>query len=133
MSNVTVKIYRKEREDEIMAGLLNAMEKVAKIVEKQAQTNVNQSPPSHPQVQTGELYKSIDDFSHVEREGNEITAVIGTNVPYGFFLEVGTVKMPAYPWLFPAVELKRQEIIDTILAGGGATPDIEVVAGIWNE
>ena len=133
MGNVTVKSYRKEREAEIMAGLNTAMERVAKLVEKQAQTNVNQSPPSHPQVQTGRLYSSIDDFSHVERDGNEITAVIGTNVYYGFYLEFGTVKMPAYPWLFPAVELKRQEIVDTIKAGGGRVLGIEEVAGIWNE
>ncbi len=132
-NNVTVKSYRKEREDEIMKNLGTAMEKVAKIVEKQAQTNVNQSAPSHPQVQTGELYKSIDDFSHVERDGNEITAVIGTNVPHGFFLEFGTVKMPPYPWLFPSVEAHRQDIIDIIKSGGGGEPDIEVIAGIWNE
>ncbi len=132
-NNVTVKSYRKEREDEIMKNLGTAMEKVAKIVEKQAQTNVNQSAPSHPQVQTGELYKSIDDFSHVERDGNEITAVIGTNVPHGFFLEFGTVKMPAYPWLFPSLEVNRQNIIDIIKNSGGKLVEIEEVAGVWNE
>lgn len=29
---------------------------------------------------------------------------IGTNVEYGRFLELGTRKMPAYPWLAPAVK-----------------------------
>ncbi len=125
--------YRKEREDEIMNKLSNAMEKVKTLVQSQVIDNISQSAPSHPQIQTGELYRSIYKVSRIERDANTITAVIGTNVPHGFFLEMGTVKMPAYPWLFPAVELKRQEIIDTILAGGGATPDIEVVAGIWNE
>ncbi len=108
MSSVTIKSYRKEREKEILEGLQKGLEKVGLIVERQAKINVSQSPPSHPQVQTGRLRSSI---THEVGEGE---VVIGTNVVYGKYLEFGTSKMPNYPWLFPAVELKKPEIIEAL-------------------
>ncbi len=109
---ITIKSYRKERESEIMGGLEKAMEKVGAIVERQAKINVSKSPPEHPQVQTGRLRSSI--IHQVTKEGNEITAEIGTNVYYSKYLEFGTVNHSPYPWLFPAVEMKRQEIIEVL-------------------
>ena len=104
---VTIKSYRKERQAEIIGGLEKAMEKVGAIVERQAKINVSKST-GHPQVQTGRLRSSII------HETSELSTTIGTNVVYGKFLEFGSVKMPPYPWLFPAVESKRQEIIETL-------------------
>lgn len=110
--STSVKSYRKEREKEILDNLQKSMERVGQIVERQAKINVSKSPPSHPQVQTGRLRSSI--IHQVDQSGNEIATLIGTNVVYGKFLEFGTVRMPPYPWLFPAVEEKRKEIVDAL-------------------
>jgi len=120
---VTIKSYRKEREAEIIGNLEKAMERVGQIVQDQAKINTNRTGNEHPQIKMGELNSSI---SHtVEKSGNEITTTIGTNVRHGLYLELGTVKMPPYPWLYPAVELKKSEIIDTIKSGGGKLTGIE--------
>lgn len=115
-ANVTIKSYRKEREAEIMGGLEKSMEKVGQIVENQAKINVSKSPPEHPQVITGRLRSSI--IHQVNTEGNQIVAEIGTNVVYSKFLEFGTIHHSPYPFLFPAVELKRPEIIETLKGRG---------------
>ena len=124
MSDVTIKSYRKEVEASIMGNLEKAMERVGQIVQDQAKINTNRTPPAHPQVgERGELMNSI---SHtVEKSGSEITTTIGTNVKHGLYLELGTVKMPPYPWLYPAVESKKSEIIETIKSGGGKLTGIE--------
>ena len=105
--SVTIKSYRKERETEILNNLQKSLERVGAIVERQAKMNVSQST-GHPQVQTGRLRSSI---THVTSPGQ---VEIGTNVDYGEYLEFGTSRMPPYPWLFPAVEMKRNEIIETL-------------------
>ncbi len=111
-TSVTVKSYRKEREKEILDGLEKSMEKVGQIVERQAKINVSKSPPSHPQVQTGRLRSSI--MHQVTHSQNEIVTLIGSNVKYSKHLEFGTSRMPPYPFLFPAVEEKRKEIVDAL-------------------
>lgn len=40
----------------------------------------------------------------LDQVGGEVVYVVGTNVKYGVFLELGTSKMQAYPWARPAVE-----------------------------
>ena len=140
-ANVTVKSYRKEREAEIMGGLEKAMVKVKALVQRQAIANVMPPKPSgklHPNYKdTSRLASSIAEFSHMEKDANTITAVIGTNVNYGLFLELGITRkdnsVVHYPWLFPAVELKRKEIIETIKAAGGKNIDIEVVGGVYEK
>ena len=111
-SSVTVKSYRQERETEIISGLQSAMEKVGALVERDAKINVTKSPPEHPQVQTGRLRASI--IHQVTNDKDTITAEIGSNVVYSKYLEFGTSHHSPYPWLFPAVEMKRQEIIETL-------------------
>ncbi len=106
--SVTIKSYRKEREKEILDGLQKGLEKVGLIVERQAKINVSQSSPSHPQVQTGRLRSSI---THEVGEGE---VVIGSNVIYSKMLEFGTSKMPPYPFLFPAVESSKPQIIEAL-------------------
>lgn len=112
MTNVTIKSYRVERQKEILDKLETNMSRVGTLVEKQAKKNVAQSPPEHPQKQTGRLRSSI--IHQVSKDGDDIVAEIGTNVAYGKYLEFGTEKMPAYPWLFPAVEQNRDRIKDIL-------------------
>lgn len=110
--NVVVKSYRKEVEKKIDDDLTKKMERVGLIVENQAKENVNQLPPEHPQVQTGQLRSSIT--HEVENTKDEHIALIGTPVKHGLYLELGTINMPAYSWLMPAVEMSRDKIKDTL-------------------
>lgn len=107
-SSVTIKSYRKERQTEILDGLQKGLEKVGLIVERQAKINVSQSPPKHPQVQTGRLRSSI-----IHNVGNGYVE-IGSNVVYSKYLEFETAHNPPYPFLFPAVELKKPQIIEAL-------------------
>jgi len=106
-SFVTVISHRKEIEGKLLGDIQKSLEQVGLVVERQAKINVSQST-GHPQVQTGRLRSSI---THEVGQGE---VAIGTNVYYGKYLELGTSKMPPYPWLFPALEAKRSEIINIL-------------------
>ena len=118
MADVTIRSYRKERESEILSSLQKGLEKVGLIVERQAKINVSQST-GHPQVQTGRLRASII------HEVNKDSVSIGSNVIYSKYLEFGTSKMPPYPFLFPAVEANRENIIDILKSSGAKGVSIE--------
>jgi len=109
VTSVTIKSHRAEVEGKITDNLQKSLAHVGALVERQAKVNVSQSPPSHPQVQTGNLRSNI---IHVVSPGK---VEIGTNVVYGKWLEFGHADGSRhYPWLFPAVEMKRAEIIETL-------------------
>ena len=58
-----------------------------------------------PNTDTGRLVSSVQ---------VEITAkyvYVGTSLKYGAWLEYGTRAMNARPWLYPALERKRKEIV----------------------
>lgn len=57
-------------------------------------------------VDTGRLRGSID----VQRDGNNHAVV--TDVPYAPFIEFGTTRMPAQPFLGPAAETVRLSHFD---------------------
>ena len=96
----------------IEKNLTRDMARAALLVANQAKKNVSKAPPAHPQVQTGRLRSSVT--SKVDIVRNEITGTVGTNVEYGEYLEFGTSRIPAYPWLFPAVEMKKNEIVEAL-------------------
>ena len=48
----------------------------------------------------------------VEDKGDSIE--VQSNAAYSKFLEYGTSKMEARPFLFPAYEMSRQKIVDAI-------------------
>lgn len=59
-----------------------------------------------PGVRTGRLRNSIT--WRFDDEGGELSAVIGTNVEYAGYLELGTRYMPGgYPFLRPALHVAR--------------------------
>ena len=122
--SVTIKSYRKERQAEILNGLQKGLERAGLLVERQAKINVSQTT-GHPQVQDGHLKRNII----YEVGDGEVT--IGTNVKYGKYLEFGFIQKPGlyipelnrvtkggqvgpYPWLFPALEEKKPEIIKAL-------------------
>ena len=110
--SVTIKSYRRERESEILNRLQKSLEKVGLIVERQARINVTSPMPSgksHSYVDTNNLARSV------KHEVGQGEVVIGTNIKYGKYLEFGHPDGSRhYPWLFPAVELKKPEIKEAL-------------------
>jgi len=52
-------------------------------------------------ISTGTVEKNIDELK--ERFEGETVYVVGSNVEYGVYLEMGTRDMPPYPWFRPAI------------------------------
>lgn len=69
-------------------------------VESAAKVNATGRPG--PKVRTGRLRGSITWRFGEDVEGLYVD--IGTNVEYAIYLEMGTSRMPAYPFLLPALE-----------------------------
>lgn len=103
--NVDIKLT--SNVDEVLKAFGDAVETALEAVGMQAQNyavlNIEKPKPHkngvvRPNVDTGRLVGSI---SH-EQEGDR-TEVIGTNVEYAPYVELGTQKTLAYPFLKPAV------------------------------
>ena len=98
--------HRDEQEKKLIDKLTKNMAKAAFMVEGEAKRLCP--------VDTGRLRASI--ASRVETEDSEIVGIIGTNVEYAPAQEFGTVKMPAHPFLYPALEGKKKEIEELLKA-----------------
>ena len=59
------------------------------------------APGSAPRSKTGRLERSI---AVVIKRAKNTTALVGTDMLHGRFLELGTGKMEPRPWLMPAFE-----------------------------
>lgn len=89
--------------DEIVSNLgTRSKIKITKKVAEQVAEVAKEMAP----VDTGRLRGSID----VQRDGNNHT--VTTDVPYAPFLEFGTTRMPAHPFLGPAAETVRLSHFD---------------------
>ena len=73
--------------------------RVAQQITTSAKRNASGRPG--PRVITGRLRSSID--WEVGRLGAVLVARIGTNVHYAPYVELGTSRAPAYPFLRPAL------------------------------
>jgi HK97 gp10 family phage protein len=73
-------------------------------------------------VDTGNLRASIESRVIRNNDGG-ITGVVGTNTDYAAFVEFGTSKMGAQPYLRPAVEQNRETVRE--LLGEGFTDAVE--------
>jgi HK97 gp10 family phage protein len=80
-----------------------ALEQAALIVETDAKL-------THPwNNDTGHLQASIT-HRLISQSAGRVNAEVGTNVVYGKYLEFGTEKMRARPWLFPALNRNKSKI-----------------------
>lgn len=70
------------------------------------------APGQPPASDTGTLLGSVE---MVLFDGG-LAAEVGTRLDYGKFLEFGTSKMAARPWLSPAWETHRKEIVRNVAA-----------------
>lgn len=97
-TKITAKMisHRPERERELMGKLATGLQKAVLTVESEAK----KACP----VDTGRLRSSITG----RVEGT--TGIVGTNVEYASYVEFGTDRQAAQPFLFPAAEQVRAKI-----------------------
>ena len=100
---VTIKVPNwREIDDQLEKEIQDEINKTALRIETEAKKNTP--------VDTGRLRSSIKiDLRPLEAE-------IGTNVNYAAFVEFGTSKQSAQPYLFPAFERERKRYINNIKA-----------------
>lgn len=103
-TSVKIKSYKEERLKEISAQLKQGMTKACLLVERDAKINAP--------VDTGRLRSSIT--NRLEVEENQLVGIVGTVVEYASFIEHGTVKMNAKPFLFPALEANKNKITELL-------------------
>lgn len=72
-------------------------------VQRAAKKNASGRPG--PNVQTGRLRSSITEELGVD--GDELVERIGTDVSYAPYVELGTSRAPAYPFLRPALDAAK--------------------------
>lgn len=96
------KSYKLERLEDMTKKLASGLAKAVLIVERQAKENAT------PFVDTGRLRASITS------EVSGMEGRVGTNVEYAGFVEYGTVKRPATPYLFPALEQSKSKITELL-------------------
>jgi len=109
--------------DRMGGNVLDALEKATKQTSLAAQADARDNAP----VDTGNLKQSIS--TEHERSAEAATSTVYTNVEYGLYQEMGTVKMAAHPYMMPALnankstfeQLARKELETAIkrTAGGG--------------
>lgn len=102
MAEVTLISHRQEIENAVQEATDRALE----IIGGKAESYAKALCP----VDTGRLRNSI---THAQED--EDTEIIGTNVEYAPFVELGTVKMAARPYLRPAAENHGEEYKQVIL------------------
>jgi len=114
---------------------VTAMHKAALLVESDVKQNFTlqgqgrqygkhtaSRPGEPPAIDTGVLRASM--MSEVVKSGTNVTgkvgpdvehiaakAPVGTNVEYGFYLEMGTSKMQPRPFLRPALHRTRKKVV----------------------
>lgn len=67
------------------------------------------APGQYPADDLGNLAASIE-VTHETTAQNNVRATVGSNLVYGTYLEFGTSKMAARPWLKPSIEDARIEM-----------------------
>lgn len=103
-------------------GLLNAALAVETEAKRNAPVltgNLRRSIHSAAFVQGRRIYGATDDNGRAipDYAAEGIHAVVGTNCGYGVFLELGTVRMAAQPYLLPAFASIRGSFGPLIKAG----------------
>ena len=107
MSNLDVTHFRMNSAalDQLLTGrsgpVARDLAKRAMRIESRAKQNASGRPG--PRVQTGRLRSSIT--WRMREDGRGLYADIGTNVPYGYYLETGLRNGAKYPFLLPALSV----------------------------
>ena len=100
--------------DEVLVAKNEAVVKALKVIAMKAEGYAKKSLTKQKAVDTGNLRGSVTG----ESDGN--SAQVGTNVEYAKYVEMGTYKMKARPYIRPAIAdhvNEYQEIFKRILEG----------------
>jgi len=81
--------------------------------------HVASSPGEAPNSDSGYLVSTIHAGEIIETPGSIQTSV-GVGAEYGLYLELGTSKMEPRPFLVPATEVNRKDVIDALHKRFGA-------------
>ena len=84
--------------DRIRKALVAEIGDVAEAIRRDARAHLDNAG-IRPVSRTGRLARSL----RIQPSPGSLMARIATPLDYGTFLEFGTRRMPAYPWLGPAV------------------------------
>ncbi len=72
------------------------------------------APGQYPMADRGGLAASVSfDFTQA---GEKFTGTVGTNLVYGLYLETGTSRMAARPWLLRSIETAARNVANELRA-----------------
>ena len=124
MDEITVIDYTGSVKEFIERAIRKSLTGIADSAVQHAKDEISR-PKEHkrgdirPNIITGDLLKSI----HREVVDREKAAYVGTNIPYAPYVELGTSKSWAYPYLRPAAtehtEEYREIVAEAFTDSGG--------------
>lgn len=91
--------------------------KSGRIYKRRSIVHQASAPGEPPASDTGFLVSNITKTA-VEKSGTELSISVESKAPYSKFLEFGTRKMSARPFLQPALEKNRNKIKSKFAKGG---------------
>ena len=94
--------------EQALRAAVDELSNTAYSVEKTAKENIKRNRT----VDTGRLLGSIS--TDIKQGGSDVTAEVGTNVEYANYIEYGTCKMGAKPFLNPAFEEETEGLENRI-------------------
>ena len=68
--------------------------------------------------ETPPIGHNVDSFKKIEKPTEDNAGYVGTAVDYGPHIEFGTVKMDSQPFLRPAMEMAKGNILDIVKING---------------
>lgn len=99
--------------DKMNSNLNILLLKLEREIKKSMRAGEVSKPGEPPAVQTGTLRRSITS----EHDEKHIAGVVGTNEEYGFYLELGTKNIAPRPFLRPALEKNKNNILQVFSKG----------------
>lgn len=91
-----------------MVGMTNTRTDSAKAYKRGRKVHYASADGEYPAVDYGALRRSIT--HSVEYTETGVQGKVGTMLPYGKYLEFGTSKMAARPWLMPSMDKNKEKI-----------------------
>jgi HK97 gp10 family phage protein len=107
-----VELQGKDSLKRAFANLSSEARREVKDITRTAASEIEQQAKSRVRVDTGYTQSTVK--KEIAADG--LGATVGSNWFKARFLEHGTVKMAARPWLFPAFEMVRPKYLERIQA-----------------